>query len=180
MQLFNTAEKYGFIAKGLHWIMGFLIIAAWIVGYYAIDLPNTDPQKFKLFDLHKSVGMVILMLVIIRYSWLLYGGTPGMATMNKTLAAAAKTVHYMLYAFMFIQPISGWAMSSAAGYNPTLFGLFTFPGLIPKDPSAVQFFVLIHNAAAMMLLTLVVLHVGGALFHHFILKDNTLKRMTWG
>lgn len=179
MQIHNSASSYGIVAKSLHWVLSLLIILAWIVGYYAMDLPDKDPQKFKLFDLHKSAGMVILMLVIIRFSWRLYDGAPGFeAIKNKVVVTAARTVHYLLYAFMFIQPLSGWAMSSAAGYNPTFFGLFTFPGLVPKDPNTVQTFVAIHNGAAMMLLVLFFLHVGGALFHHFILKDNTLRRMT--
>jgi cytochrome b561 len=179
MQVKNTATTYGFVAKSLHWIVALMIIGAWIVGYYAADLPNQDPQKSTLYSLHKSVGMAILMLVIIRYSWRLYGGSPGIAVKNTAIATAAKTVHYLLYAFMFIQPLSGWAMSSAAGYNPEFFGLFTFPGLVAKDPSMVSTYAFIHNTAAMMLLTLFILHVGGAIFHHFVLKDNTLKRMTF-
>lgn len=175
----STTDKYGIVAKSLHWIMAILILCTWIVGYYAVDLPNKDPQKFKLFDLHKSVGMVILMLAVIRISWRLYDGAPRFNnTMHIIFSTAARTVHYLLYAFMFIQPLSGWAMSSAAGYNPTFFGLFTFPALVPKDPNTVETFVAIHNTSAMILLTLFVLHVGAAFFHHFVLKDNTLRRMT--
>lgn len=178
MQIHNTGAKYGLVAKTLHWLIAVLIITAWIVGNYAVDLPDKDPAKFKLFDLHKSVGMVILMLVIIRFSWRLYDGTPGFAGMNKILVTAAKTVHYLLYVFMFVQPLSGWAMSSAAGYNPTFFGLFTFPSLVPKNPEMAQTFVAVHNTSAILLLVLFILHVSAALFHHFILKDNTLTRMT--
>lgn len=178
MQVHNTDEKYGFVAKSLHWLIAVLIITAWIVGDYAADLPDKDPSKFKLFDLHKSVGMVILMLVVIRLSWRLYDGSPKFTGMNKLLVAAARTVHYLLYIFMFIQPLSGWAMSSAAGYNPTFFGLFTFPSLVPKNSAMVATYVGIHNTSAILLLVLFIMHVGAALFHHFILKDNTLRRMT--
>ena len=76
MQLHNTDERYGVVAKSLHWIVGLLIIVAWIVGYYACDLPRTDPSKGTLFFYHKSVGMLILMLVIARLSWRLYDGSP--------------------------------------------------------------------------------------------------------
>jgi cytochrome b561 len=179
MQIHNTTDSYGIVAKTLHWVVALLIITAWIVGYYAVDLPNKDPQKGLLFMLHKSVGMVILMLVVIRLSWRLYDGTPRFSeTMNRLIATAARTVHYLLYAFMFIQPLSGWAMSSAAGHNPTFFGLFPFPGLVPQDPTMAVNYMIIHNVSAMILLTLFILHVGGALTHHFILKDNTLRRMT--
>ncbi len=178
MNLHNTTYSYGWVARSFHWIIALLIIAAWSVGYYAADLPAQDASKGMLFSLHKSVGMLILMLVIARLSWRLYDGTPKFANMNPLLVVAARTVHYLLYVFMFIQPLSGWAMSSAAGYTPTFFGLFTFPALVAKNPVAAEKFVAIHNASAMILLTLFIMHVAAALFHHFVLKDNTLRRMT--
>lgn len=178
MQLRNTSKQYGLIAKSLHWIMALLIITAWMIGYYAVDLPNTNLQKMKLFDLHKSVGMVILMLVIIRLSWRLYNNAPESAVHSKLLRIAANIVHYLLYLFMFIQPISGWLMSSAAGYIPTLFGWYTFPALVAKDPAMVEVYVTIHNTSAQILLWLFILHVSAALTHHFVFKDNTLRRMT--
>lgn len=178
MQIHNTTEKYGIVAKSLHWLVGILIILAWIVGDYAMDLPKNDPSVHTLIDLHKSVGMAILMLVIIRLTWRLYDGAPGFANMNPYIATAAKTVHILLYVMMFLQPLTGWAMSSAAGYNPTFFGMFTFPGLVSKNPALAQEFFVLHNTGAMVLLALFVLHVAGALFHHFVLKDNTLRRMT--
>lgn len=180
MQIYNTPEKFGIVSKYLHWVVAFLIITAWIVGDYMMDLKDTDPVRFKLFDLHKSVGMVVLMLVIIRLSWRLYNGVPKFLGKSRILEVAANTVHYLLYAFMFIQPLSGWAMSSAAGYNPTFFGLFIFPGLVAKNPSMVETYVIIHNTSANILLLLFVMHVSGALLHHFIFKDNTLRRMTMG
>jgi cytochrome b561 len=174
----NTLEKYGTMAKSLHWIVGLLIIIAWIVGYYAIDLPKDDPQKGVLFNLHKSVGMVILMLVVIRFCWRLYDINPRTpSSLTKMQAWLAHAVHYLLYLFMFIQPLSGWAMSSAAGYNPTFFGLFTFPALVEKNPANVEFYVDMHNTSAYILLALFVLHIVGALYHYFYLKDNTLQRM---
>lgn len=180
MQLHNTTNKFGVVAKTLHWLVALLIIGAWIAGDYMVELPDKDPVKLKLFDLHKSVGMVILMLVIIRLSWRLYESTPKFLAKNSMLKVVAKTVHYLLYAFMFIQPLSGWAMSSAAGYNPTFFGLFMFPGLVAKNFSMVETYAYIHNTAAIILLILFLLHVVGALVHHFIFKDNTLRRMTTG
>lgn len=180
MQIHNTANKFGIVSKTLHWLVAILIIGAWIVGDYMVDLPDKDPVKFKLFDLHKSVGMVVLMLVIIRLSWRLYDGVPKSLGNSRIIQIAANMVHFLLYVFMFIQPLSGWAMSSAAGYNTTLFGWFVFPGIVSKDPNMVETYVAIHNTSAMILLVLFVLHVVGAITHHFIFKDNTLRRMTWG
>lgn len=179
MQALNDANKYGYIAKSFHWAIAILIISAWAIGYYAVDLQNNDPQKGLLYSLHKSIGMVVLMLAIIRVSWRTYNRPPPFSsTMNIVIKTAAHTVHYLLYAFMFIQPLTGWAMSSAAGHIPTFFGLFYFPALVPVNFEKASEYMVWHNTAAMVLLTLFVLHVGGALFHHFILKDNTLRRMT--
>ena len=181
MQIRNTLEKYGIAAKTLHWLVGLLIIVAWIVGAYAGDLLNSDPMKGKLFNLHKSTGMVILMLVMIRVCWRLYDVQPrSPSLLTQVQAFAAHLVHYLLYAFMLIQPLSGWAMSSAAGYNPSLFGLFQFPALVEKSKTGALLFRAIHDGSANILLILFILHVVGALYHHYYLKDNTLKRITTG
>lgn len=178
MGLHNTKTSYGILSKSLHWIIAISIIAIWLVGHYAVDLQNKDPLKFKLFDLHKSFGMVILLLVTMRLTWRLYDGVPKSISINRVIAIAAKTVHFLLYIFMFIQPLTGWAMSSAAGHTPTFFGLFTFPALVAKSASTVPIYVALHNTSAMLMLALFVLHVSGALFHHFVLKDMTLRRIT--
>jgi cytochrome b561 len=177
MLIRNTLSKYGIIAKSLHWLVALLIIGAWGVGSYAADLPK-GPEKGTLFNLHKSVGMAILMLVIIRICWRIYDlkpSTPKLLTQVQALAA--HLVHYLLYAFMLIQPLSGWAMSSAAGYPPSMFGLFKFPSLVAKSQAALALFDSVHEASANILLTLFILHVAGALYHHFILKDDTLRRI---
>src|SRR5690606_38635139 len=119
----------------------------------------------------------VLMLAVIRLCWRLYDGTPGYGLMNRAIVAAAHTVHYLLYAMMFIMPLTGWSMSSAAGHNPTFFGLFTFPSLFTNAAYVGTFYAL-HSTCAMLLLTLFILHVSGALFHHLILKDKILRRMT--
>ncbi len=179
MSWHNSKTNYGIVGKSLHWVMALLIIGAWIAGYTVMELmPETSPNRGWLIELHKSVGMLILMLVVVRISWRIYDGIPLISTRNKVLVTAAKTVHYLLYVNIVVQCISGWAMSSAAGYFPSFFGLFTFPGLIAQNHNIVPELVGVHNASAMVLLTLVILHVGGALFHHFVLKDNTLRKMT--
>lgn len=178
MQIRNSAEGYGIIAKTLHWLVALLIIAIWSVGVYMTDVPDSDTTlRSTLYSLHKSAGMAILMLVIIRYSWRLYDRSLSPATPHKILSLAAHTVHYALYVFMFIQPLSGWALSSAAGYPPSFFGLFTFPALVTKNPDMVSFYAEVHEIAAYILLGLFLLHTSAALFHHFVLKDKTLKRM---
>lgn len=179
MSLHNTGASYGSMAKTFHWLIAILIIVAWIVGYYAMEfVPRNDPNLGTLFSLHKSIGMLVLILVCARLAWRLYDGSPKMYMTNRLMIVSAYTVHYLLYVVMFLQTISGWAMSSAANHTPTFFGLFTFPPLVKPNPAIIPELVGLHNSAALVLLTLFVLHVGGALFHHYVLKDNTLRRMT--
>lgn len=173
----NTRTNYGSVAKSLHWIMALLVITAWCVGYFADDFASKSTIGM-WFAFHKSVGMIILMLLIIRVAWRVYDKVPRPSTTNKAIIVAAHTVHYLLYVFLLVQTLSGWLMSSAAGRPPTFFGLFVFPNLISKNKYIVPEFVAIHNTSALILLTLFILHVAGALFHHFILKDNTLRKMT--
>lgn len=159
--------------------MALLIIFVWGIGYYAMEmLPINDTSKGPLIGLHKSLGILILVLLIARVTWRIYDSVPPISSANQFIIAASKTVHYLLYLNIFVQVMSGWAMSSAAGYYPSFFGLFTLPGLIPKDKSIVPELVGLHNSSAIVLLLLIVLHISGVVFHHFILRDNTLRKMT--
>src|SRR5579872_970882 len=124
----NSKTNYGVVAKGFHWVMALLIIGAWLIGYTAMELmPETAPNKGQLIEFHKSIGVLILMLVILRFSWRMYDKVPADSTRNKILITASKTVQYFLYINIVVQCLSGWAMSSAAGYNPDFFDLFTLP-----------------------------------------------------
>lgn len=177
MNVKNSSTQYGIVAKILHWLMALLIIAAWVVGIYMVQLPDTDLNRHTIYDAHKSFGMIILMLAVIRIAWRMYNIRPKNPPIARPLLFAAHAVHYGLYLCMFIQPLSGWALSSAAGYTPTLFGWFTFPSLVPPNPSMVHTYAEIHEINAWVLCALFLLHVGGALYHYFIVKDNTVQRM---
>ena len=86
-------------------------------------------------------------------------------------------MHYVLYGFMFVMPLTGWLMSSAAGLTVSFFGLFTLPNLVPANPALRHYFFNIHGTCALILIGIIVLHVLAALKHHFWDKDDILKRM---
>ncbi len=176
--LLSTKGAYGRVAKYLHWSLGIFVIVTWIIGIYAAEfLPSTSKNIGQWFLVHKSLGMLVLLLVVIKFFWRLYDTPPPTSGKNRLINITAHTVHYLLYLNVFIQALSGWAMSSAAGRLPTFFGLFTFPGLIAKNPNLASTLVQIHDISAFVLLALIILHILGALFHHFILRDDTLKKM---
>lgn len=173
----NSNNSYGAIAKSLHWIVALLIVCLWCVGTYMVELTAGDTNRTTIYGLHKTFGMIVLMLAVIRVCWRVYDRLPQNASPNPVIMFFAHLVHLLLYIMMFIMPLSGWIMSSAAGYHPTLFGLYTFPAIAQKSKEVGAYFHEMHEYGATILLVLFGLHVAGALFHHIILRDNALKRM---
>ncbi len=177
MGLHNTAESYGWLAKTFHWGMALGIIGMLAVGLY-MDGLELSPDKLKLYDLHKSIGSILLGLVILRITWKLI--TPSVMlpdTLDAFQKLAAKAGHAALYGFMFLMPITGWMMSSAYGFPVSVFGWFTLPDLVGKDKELAHLLEEIHETGALVLMALIALHVLAALLHHFRYKDNVLKRM---
>lgn len=173
----NTKDNYGIIAISFHWIIAVLIISMIILGIYMSKMDNS-PDKFKLYGLHKSFGALILGLVIFRLIWRLTNITPELPlNMKSWEKIAAKLGHFALYFFMFAIPLSGWLMSSAAGFPVSFFGLFTLPDLVQPNNELRKFFGEAHEIMAFALIAVVSVHFLAALQHHFFKKDNILTRM---
>lgn len=175
MKLKNSETQFGPIAILLHWIMALLIIGLLYVGLYMVDLPAGE-DKFKLYDMHKAFGIVVLSLAVLRIMWRLSNKTP-VLDIPKLERIAARLAHFGLYCLMLAMPISGWLMSSAAGFKPSFFGLFTLPGLVAPNDELRHIFATAHQWLAYGLITLIIIHTIAALKHHFIDKDDILKRM---
>ncbi len=177
MSLKNTYENYGWLAKLLHWVIAILIIGMLAVGLYMSDLPH-GLQKLKLLGWHKEFGILILSLAIVRVCWRIINIVPPMPLgMPKIQVLAAYAVHYLFYIFMFAMPITGWLISSAGGLPVSFFGLILLPTLIPADHATMKFLEEVHKYLAYGLIATIVLHLAAALKHHFINRDNVLKRM---
>jgi cytochrome b561 len=173
----NSKENYGIIAISFHWIMAILIISIIAVGFYMSSMENS-PDKFKFYGLHKSFGGLILGLVIFRLSWKLVNTAPELPlNMKSWEKIAAKSGHLALYFFMFAMPLSGWLMSSAAGFPVSFFGLFTLPNLVGPDNELRRFFGEAHEIMAFALIGVIAVHFMAALQHHFLKKDTVLTRM---
>jgi cytochrome b561 len=177
MPLKNNSLVYGSITKLLHWLMAVLIIGLIIIGLIMADM-DTSPDKLKLIGNHKAIGIIVLFLAALRLVWKLRNQSPLMPNSLKQWQKKAATgAHLLLYFFMFAMPLSGWAMSSAAGYPVSVFGLFTMPDLIGPSQDLRGFFKEAHALMAWGLMATIALHAGAALLHHFIYKDNILRRM---
>ena len=175
MQIKNADNRYGVIAILLHWVMAILLIGLLVLGLYMVAVP-ISLEKLKLYGWHKEYGMLALMLVMIRMVWRVANIIPSLSLPLWEIIAA-RTVHWAFYGFMFAMPITGWIITSAAGLPVSFFGLFVFPNLVSPHPDLMQLFQEIHEWLGYGLIATIVLHTSAALKHHFINKDDILKRM---
>ncbi|MGE8232939.1 MAG: cytochrome b, partial [Stenotrophomonas sp.] len=146
MSLKNTAQRWGSLSKSLHWLIALLILALGIVGLTMGEFPKT-PKYFWIYTMHKSIGITVLVLVVVRLLWRLYAGAPepvpGTPSWQERIASAT---HWLLYVLMFAIPLSGWLYDSASGLRPfKLFGLVEMPKLVAPSEQASQFSHAIHE-----------------------------------
>lgn len=176
MRIKNTSNHFGIITTSLHWVMAILLIGLVILGLYMTWIP-ISPQKLKLYGWHKELGILALMLVMIRIVWRLRNINPSLSSLSPLERLAAHTVHWAFYAFMFAIPISGWFITSAAGLPVSFFGLFLLPNIVPANEEQRLLFEEIHKWLSYGLIATFCAHVAAALKHHFINKDDILRRM---
>lgn len=175
MRIKNSTNHFGLVAILLHWIMALLIIGLLAEGLYMVSLP-IGLEKLKLYGWHKEYGILVLGLVIVRFIWRLINKAPQLSLPWLELLAA-RLVHYSFYAFMFAMPITGWLLTSASGLPPSFFGLFTLPNLIAPNEEYRQILQTVHQGLGYGLIAVIALHIAAALKHHFINKDDILRRM---
>jgi cytochrome b561 len=168
--------RYNWTAIALHWVIAALILFQLYLGLTLDDLPKA--KFFAVITLHKSIGATILILAALRLLWRLFKGAPAASSM---IPAWQKTVshvtHWLLYVLFFAVPLSGWTMSSAEGRPTKVFGLFALPDLVAKSKPLGDQLGEVHEFAAYALAGLVTVHIGAALFHYFIKRDDVLSRM---
>jgi cytochrome b561 len=177
MSLQNSAEKFGSLTKLLHWSIAALFIAQFFLVYRREYMPENSPESIQYILLHKSVGMIVLFLGLIMIAWHYVGTRPIMPmNMSKMENIAAKTIHFLLYLCMLMMPITGYLMSSLGGYGVSVFGL-KLPNPFLKNESLAHLFKEAHEVISFVIIAVVSIHILAALYHHFIRKDNVLKRM---
>ncbi|MBC2731973.1 MAG: cytochrome b [Thiobacillus sp.] len=171
--------RYSTPAIVLHWLVALLIFVAFPLGLYMADLP-LSPEKLKLFSYHKWIGVTVFMLAGLRVVWRLTHTPPPLpASVAGWQRRASAVAHGLLYLLILVIPISGWLMSSAKGVQTVWFGVLPLPDLIGKDKALGHLLEEVHETLNYTLLALVVLHVAGALQHHFIERQPFLQRMGW-
>jgi cytochrome b561 len=178
MTLKNTADRWGDVSQLLHWTIAVLILSIGAVGLVMGDLPRT-PKYFWVYTAHKSLGLTVLALVLVRIGWRLYAGAPQpVAGTPRWQARLASATHAAIYVLILAMPLSGWLYDSASGLRPfRWFGLAEVPKISPPSEAVADAAHGTHEWLFWLLIALVVAHAGAALYHHFFQRDATLVRM---
>ena len=176
----NTAARWGAVSQTFHWSSVLLIVALAGIGLLMGELA-ASPLKIRIYALHKSLGLTLLAVVILRLTWRAYAGaSPPVPGLPRWQRIAADVSHWGMYALMVGMPLTGWWLNSAAGYPLQWFGLFNLPRIDVTNEARNALATNLHEIGFWTLVVLVVVHAGAAWFHHLIQRDITLLRMLPG
>jgi len=181
----SSSDRYGDIAVGFHWLIALMIIGMLAVGKYMTGLESDDSMRFVLTQWHKTFGITILVLSLLRLLWrFTHRPPPELESVPAWQSRIARLVHIALYALLFAVPITGWIMVSVSPLDiPTvLFEVIPLPHLPIGGDAATREalehdFLDYHELAGNLMIALLLAHAGAALKHHFIDRDQVLRRM---
>ncbi|MEL7102142.1 MAG: cytochrome b/b6 domain-containing protein, partial [Pseudomonadota bacterium] len=183
-----SSERYSSVAITLHWLIAIAIIGMIFGGWYMTDLPDGAPGQYFLYQMHKSIGITILLLTVARIIWRVMNPPPSLpADMNGLEKTASHLVHLGFYGLMILLPLTGWLYSSVSvklDVPTVLYGVISWPD-VPfvdslKTESASGIVNFIHGRLAWVALLLLALHVAGAIKHELSAEEGVLKRMLPG
>ena len=173
-------QQYSPVARILHWWIAGMIVLQYVLVNLAEAAEDADaePRALALMANHKSVGITILGLAVLRLAWRLCAPPPPALAMPRWQARAAAANHRAFYGLLFLLPLSGWLMSSAAASPVTWFNLVPLPDVVGPSPGLEDVFEEIHEALATLLAALALLHVAAALKHAFVDGNGALRRIS--
>ena len=176
MSLKNSELNYGVVSRANHWLSALLFIGLIAVGLFMSEMDKGD-QRNVVYALHKSMGVALFGLMLLRLIWLKISPNPEQLSASKFEHILGHAVKGILYLAMLGMPISGWIMSNSGGHEVAFFDLFTLPTLISENEAVHEIFEEVHENFGKLLIVVVLLHIAGALKHHIVYKDSTLLRM---
>jgi cytochrome b561 len=180
MDLLNNEKRYGSLSIGLHWLMLLLVVAAYATIELREFFPKGSDPREALKMWHFMIGLSVLLLVVVRLALRLARPTPRIEpALPKWQKILADLMQVLLYLFMFSMPILGWLVLSGEGKPNPFFGL-QLPALIGANKDAAILYQEVHETIGTIGYFLVGFHAAAALFHHYFVRDNTLKRMLPG
>ena len=178
MQWRNTSVRYGLVSVVLHWLVALVVFGLFTLGFWMVGLSYYDPWRQSAPDLHKSIGILLFAVMLLRVLWRLCSPAPAaLASHGRLTRLASKLGHGVLYLGLFGVMISGYLISTADGRGIEVFGLFSVPATLTCIAQQEDIAGAIHEYLAWGLVIFAGLHGLAALKHHFIDRDSTLLRM---
>jgi len=172
---------YSIVARTFHWLTAALVLTSMPIGILMATFDLGGAVEDPMYHLHRSIGAVVLVLTIVRLIYRLGHPAPPLpADMPAWQQATALATHWGLYALLIAQPIVGWIATSAYRAPVLFFWLFDLPPIWREDRPFSEAMFVVHRSMGIFIATLICVHIGAALYHHFILKDGILKRMVSG
>ncbi|MBI1777436.1 MAG: cytochrome b [Proteobacteria bacterium] len=176
MALKNTAESYGSVSKWVHWLAAAMVLAMYLLALAFTNMEEGAAQK-SLVTIHQSVGLIILAVAVFRVLWRRSDPRPPLPDdMPRPERLVARSVQAFLYLALLILPVTGYVFANAFGDEVSFFGL-AMPRLLEKHIPIRNTAWFFHQWTAYLMLAALALHLGGALYHHFVRRDAVLKRM---
>lgn len=173
--LSRNAAGYDGVAKFFHWLVVLLIAAQFVIGWTMPDIhKGTRPDG--LIAWHLGVGAALIAAVLLRIVWRVTH-RPAPVSLSPLLSTVSHITHGLLYLTLVAVPVLGWANASSRGWSVKLFGMLPYPALSPVGSPVGHAMGDIHGVLAWMLFALIAMHIAGAFFHRFVLKDEVLERM---
>jgi cytochrome b561 len=172
----DSRERWGLVSILIHWLTVLAILFMGALGLYMTSLP-IGAQKVQLYALHKSIGITLLALVLLRILWRLLNPRPALPPMPRWQKIAAHASHGLLYLLLLAVPLSGWVMNSAANFPLVWFGFIELPAIAAPDPKLRALAGEIHETLFLLLILLALVHAGAALKHHLGDRDEVLRNM---
>ncbi len=176
----NTEHGYGAGARLFHWLLALALAGMFGLGWYMVGLGYYHPWRKSSVDLHRSIGIIVSVVIAARIAWALFDRHPAPVPGPRWERWAAKTTHIVLYLLMIALPISGYLISTADGRAFSVFGLFEVPAMFGPVEGMETVAGQVHYLLAFGGAWLVLLHIAAALKHQFINRDGTLMRMVRG
>ena len=178
MQLSNTSFGYGFVAIVVHWVVAVVVFGMFALGFWMVDLTYYSEWYQRAPDIHRSVGVLLFSLMVFRLLWRLFSASPDSLPGHKRWEVlSARIAHGLLYVLVFVAMTSGYLISTADGSSVSVFGWFEVPSVTGQIKRLEDTAGLVHYWSTWALVALALIHSAGALKHHFIDRDKTLRRM---
>lgn len=177
MPLKNTANTYGWLAIAFHWLSALTVFGLFGLGLWMCSLDYYHPWYKQGPDLHRSIGVVLVGATVLRMLWRLINVTPKAEPGPRWQTNLSRLIHALLYLWFFLMLISGYLITTAKGQALEVFNWFVIPAFITGIENLEDTAGTVHWLLACAFMALVALHAGAALYHHFVKRDGTLRRM---